>query len=67
MATAEQTKAPILSVMFIHESGYVESYRPDEIRADPATFRTIMASHMDEGRKPLVMRQRPLAAGTVPA
>jgi hypothetical protein len=49
--------SPILSVMFVHESGYVESYKPDEIRAAPEVFRAILAEHKTAGRKPMVLRQ----------
>ncbi len=57
MRDSTAKKGPILSVMFIHESGYVEAYKPCEIRADPETFKAIMAEHREAGRKPLVMRQ----------
>lgn len=53
-------KSPIASVLFIHESGYVESYRPAEIRAAPDLFREIAAEHSAAGRSPLVMRSAPL-------
>lgn len=48
--------APIICVMFVHESGYVESYRRDEIRQSLDGFRAILAEHRAAGRRPLVMR-----------
>lgn len=50
------TKAPILCVMFIHESGYVENWKPAEIRANPGAFKAAMEEHRVAGRKPLAMR-----------
>lgn len=47
----------IISVMFIHESGLVENYRVDEIRANPEAFKAILAEHKAAGRHPLAMRQ----------
>ena len=49
-------KPPILCVMFIHESGHVESWKPEEIRADPGVFKAVMEEHAAAGRKPLALR-----------
>lgn len=62
MTETAKAKAPIICVMFIHETGYVESWKPDEIRADPGAFKAVMDEHRVAGRKPLALRGEKIAA-----
>jgi len=49
-------RGPIIKVIFVHESGYVESYTPAEIRDNPDIFQAILEEHRVAGRKPLALR-----------
>lgn len=50
------SNGPIICVIFVHESGYVESWKADEIRAEPDAFKAILEEHRAAGREPLAMR-----------
>lgn len=56
MAQAVAAKGKILTVLFIHDSGYVESHSADEIRAAPEAFKALLAERKAEGRRAIVMR-----------